>query len=95
MLIYVGEPHYNIITVQEGSGDNLDATDEANGYVDYFMSSVYKQDGDELELVDGGQILTSVLISDMEEMDVLKTIFDYWELGDPEDRDADYVILER
>lgn len=95
MLIYVGEPHYKIITAVEGTGDNLTAEDEKDGFVDYFMSSVYEQDGDELKLVDAGQILSSKLIADMEEEEVLQKIFDYWEVGDPTSREADYVILDR
>lgn len=100
MLIYVGEPHYKLITVQEGSGDNLDAQDIADGYVDYWMSSIYEtraftEDGERVEPIDSGQILTSKLIADMEEEEVLKHIFEYWEVGDPEDRDTDYVVLER
>lgn len=95
MMIFVGEPHYKIITAVEGTGDNLTAEDEADGFVDYLMSSVYEQDGDELKLVDAGQILSSKLIADMEEEELLKKIFDYWEVGDPESREADYVILDR
>lgn len=68
----------NVITLQEGSGDNLSQEDIDNGYVDYFMSSVYKQEGDELVLVDGGQILTKTPISEMEEDEIYETVFDYW-----------------
>lgn len=95
MLIYVGEPYYKIITAVEGAGDNLTAEDEKDGFVDYFMSSIYKQDGEDIKLVDSGQILSTKLIADMEEEEVLKKIFDYWEVGDPTSRDADYVILDR
>lgn len=68
----------NVITLQEGSGDNLSQEDVDNGYVDYFMSSVYEQQGDELVLVDGGQILTKTPISEMEEDEIYETVFDYW-----------------
>ena len=94
MLIYV-EPYNKLITSQVGTGDNLDAQDIEDGYVDYWLSSVYEQDGEELRLVDSGQILTSKLIADMEDEEILKRVFDYWEVGDPEDRDTDYTILER
>ena len=30
-----------------------------------------------------------------QEEELLKKIFDYWEVGDPESREADYVILDR
>ena len=94
MLIYVGEPHYKLVATQEGTGDNLDKQDIEDGYVDYWMSSIYEQDGEEINLVDSGQILTSKLIADMGEEEILGRVFDYWELGDPEDRETDYVILE-
>lgn len=89
MLIYVGEPYYKIITAVEGTGDNLTAEDEAEGLKDYWMSSVYEQDGEELKLVDAGQIMTSKLIADMEEEEVVKHILEYWECDG-----EDYVILE-
>ena len=94
MLIYVGEPHYKLVATQEGTGDNLDKQDIEDGYVDYWMSSIYEQDGEEINLVDSGQILTSKLIADMEEEEILERVFDYWELGDPKDRETNYVILE-
>lgn len=95
MLIYVGEPHYKLITAELGTGDNLDEQDIADGYVDYLVSSVYEKDGDEIKLVDGGQILSSKPFLEMDDDEILKRIFDYWEVGDPEDREADYVILDR
>ena len=90
MLIYVGEPHYKLITVQEGSGDNLDAQDIKDGYVDYWLSSVYEQDGEDINLLDSGQILTSKLVADMEEDEVIKRVLDYWEASN-----ENYVVLER
>lgn len=95
MLIYVGEPHYKLITAEVGTGDNLDAQDIKDGYVDYWVSSVYEKDGEELNLIDSGMILTSKPIEDMEDDEVFERIFDYWEVGNPEDREADYVILDR
>ncbi len=89
MLIYAGEPHYKIITAVEGTGDNLTPDDEKEGLKDYWMSSVYEQDGEELNLVDAGQIMTSKLIADMEEEEVVKHILEYWECDT-----EDYVILE-
>ena len=89
MLIYVGEPHYKIITSQEGSGDNLSEQDIKDGFVDYFMSSVYEQDGDELKLVDAGQILSGTYIKDMDSTEALQRLLEYWEMTD-----ATYTILE-
>ena len=94
MLLYVGEPHYKVVTVQEGCGDNLLPEDIKDGFVDYWLSSTYEQDGEEMKLIDSGQILTSKPIADMDEEEALQRIFDYWELGDPNDRDTDYTILE-
>lgn len=95
MLLYIGEPHYKLITVEEGTGDNLSEEDIEEGLKDYWMSSMYEKEGEEITLVDSAQIMTSKLIADMDEEEILKYIFDYWELGDPEDKDANYVILER
>ena len=95
MMIFVGEPHYKLITVEEGTGDNLSEEDIEEGLKDYWMSSMYEKEGEEITLVDSAQIMTSKLIADMDEEEILKYIFDYWELGDPEDKDANYVILER
>lgn len=89
MLIYVGEPHYKIITSQEGSGDNLDAQDIKDGFVDYLMSSVYEQDGEDIKLVDAGQILSGEFFKDMDSTEVLQRILEYWEMTD-----ATYTILE-
>ena len=94
MLIFIGEPHYKIITAEEGTGDNLLAEDIAEGLKDYWMSSMYEQDGEEIKLVDSAQIMTSKLIADMEEDEKLRHIMEYWEVGDPDDREADYVVLE-
>ena len=89
MLIYVGEPHYKIITAVEGTGDNLTAEDEAEGMKDYWMSSVYEQDGEELNLVDAGQIMTSKVIKEMDDYEAVDYIREYWEV-----QDAPYSILE-
>lgn len=98
MLIYVGEPHYKLIATQEGTGDNLSSEDIKDGYVDYWLSSIYEQDGEDIKLVDSGQILTSKLIADMEEGEVLRRLFEYWEVNDPRDTGfttyTNYVILE-
>lgn len=88
MLIYVGEPDNKIITAVEGTGDNLTDEDIDEGYVDYFMTSVYKQEGEEIVLVDGGQLLTSKPIADMDTSEKVERLLDYWEGNN------NYVVLE-
>ena len=87
MLIYV-EPNNRLITAQEGSGDNLDAQDMADGFVDYWLSSVYMQDGEELTLLDSGQILTGTYIKDMDRGEKIQRLLEYWDMTDGE-----YTIL--
>lgn len=89
MLLYIGEPHYKIITAVKGTGDNLTSEDKAEGLKDYWMSSVYEQDGDELKLVDAGQIMTSKLIKEMDDYEAVDHVREYWEV-----QDAPYSILE-
>ncbi len=89
MLLYVGEPYYTLITAVEGTGDNLLPEDIQEGFVDYFMSSIYEQDGEDITLKDSGQILSGTLIKDMEEGEILQRILEYWEMTD-----ATYTILE-
>ena len=82
MLIYVEKPYNKIIAIQEGSGDNLDAQDLEEGLVDYWLSSVYEQDGEDLKLVDSGQILTGTYIQDMDRGEKIQRILEYWEMTD-------------
>ena len=44
MLIYVKD-YERLITAVEGTGDNLTDEDIADGYNDYVMTSIYKQEG--------------------------------------------------
>lgn len=78
MLIWVGEPDYKLITAVEGTGDNLSAQDLKDGYVDYWMTTMYQQDGEEMNIVDSGQLLTSTPIKDMEYEEQVERILDYW-----------------
>ena len=87
MLIYLKDTE-RLIAVAVGTGDNLTAEDIDEGFVDYLMSTIYKQEGDELVEEDGGQILSSKLIGDMELDEVVDKVRDYWEV-----KDEDYVIL--
>ncbi len=78
MLIWAGEPDYRIITAVEGTGDNLTDEDLKDGYVDYWMTSTYKQEGEEIVLEDGGQLLTSKPIKDMDVDEQVERLLDYW-----------------
>lgn len=89
MLIYFGEPDYVLITAEEGTGDNLLDEDVRQGLVDYYMSSCYKQESEEIQLIDSAQIMTARLIKDMDKEEQIEMLKDYWELT------GDYVILER
>lgn len=87
MLIYLKNTN-RLITVAVGTGDNLTAEDLDDGFVDYFMSSVYRQEGDELELEDAGQILSSKLVGELSLDEVVDKVLDYWEA-----KDEEYLIL--
>lgn len=78
MLIWVGEPDYKLITAVEGTGDNLTDEDIKDGYIDYWMTSIYKQEGEEIVLEDGGQLLTSTPIKDMDTDEQVERLLDYW-----------------
>lgn len=78
MLIWVGEPDYKMITAVEGTGDNLTDEDIKDGYIDYWMTSIYKQEGEEIVLEDGGQLLTSTPIKDMDTDEQVERLLDYW-----------------
>lgn len=90
MLIYVGKPHNKLIATQEGTGDNLFDEDIKEGIVDYWLSSVCQQNGEEIVLVDSGQIMTSTFIKDMDMGEKIQRILEYWDMTDGE-----YNILEK
>lgn len=89
MLIYIKD-YERLVTAVEGAGDNLTDEDIADGYNDYVMTSIYKQEGEELVLEDGGQMLTKEMIKDMELDEIAKRVVDYWTDGND---DVEYVIL--
>lgn len=70
-----------MVVAAEGTGDNLLPEDEEQGYKDYAMLSLYSIDGDELALVDSGQMMTEKLIADMTEEEYIERLEDYWELS--------------
>lgn len=90
MLIYVGKPHNKLVATQEGTGDNLFDEDIKEGIVDYWLPSVYQQNGEEIVLVDSGQIMTSTLIKDMDMGEKIQRVLEYWDMTDGE-----YNILEK
>lgn len=77
MLIYV-KTGDRIITAVEGTGDNLTEEDIKDGYNDYMMTSVYKQEGEELVLEDGGQLLTKEMVKDIDTYELAVRLVDYW-----------------
>ena len=47
-----------LITAVEGTGDNLLDEDIAEGLKDYMMTSIYKVDGEDVELEDGQVVIS-------------------------------------
>lgn len=70
-----------MVVAAEGTGDNLLPEDEEQGYKDYAMLSLYSIDGDELALVDSGQMMTEKLIADMTDEEYIERLEDYWGLN--------------
>ena len=70
-----------MVVATEGTGDNLLLEDDEQGYKDYAMLSLYSIDGDELALVDSGQMMTEKLIADMTEEEYIERLEDYWGLN--------------
>ena len=81
MLIITNDTE-KLITIVEGTGDNLTDEDIKDGYIDYVMTSIYRVDGEDIVLEDGGQMLSQTPIKDLEEEDLVKRVLDYWGLGD-------------
>lgn len=75
--IYNPTEDYFILAV-EGTGDNLLDEDEAEGYVDYIMASMYEADGYEFELIDSPQIMLTKLVSDMTQEEFENAVLGYW-----------------
>lgn len=83
MLIYIPETE-QLITAIEGTGDNLLPEDEADGFVDYFLTSLYQQNGEDIDLLDSGQLLSSEYIADLTLEEQVARLLDYWELAGKE-----------
>lgn len=80
-MLIITKDTEKLITIVEGTGDNLFPEDEAEGFVDYVMTSIYHVDGEEIVLEDGGQMLSKTPIADLEEEDLVNRVLDYWGLG--------------
>lgn len=90
MIIFIKDIN-KLITAVEGTGDNLTKEDEAEGLKDYMMTSVYSINGDEVVLEDGGQMMTSEYIKDLEQEEVAQRLLDFWGYtGD----DLDWAMLD-
>lgn len=71
-----------LITIVEGTGDNLTDEDIKDGYIDYVMTSIYRVEGEEIILEDGGQMLSQTPIENLEEDELVRRVLDYWGLGE-------------
>lgn len=81
-MLIITKDTEKLITIVEGTGDNLTAEDEAEGFVDYVMTSIYEVDGEDINLIDSGQMLSRTPIEDLEEDELVRRVLDYWELGE-------------
>lgn len=80
-MLIITKDTEKLITIVEGTGDNLTDEDIKDGYIDYVMTSIYGVDGEEITLEDGGQMLSQTPIADLEEEDLINRVLDYWGLG--------------
>lgn len=90
MVIFIRDIN-KLITAVEGAGDNLTKEDEAEGLKDYMMTSVYSIDGEDVVLEDGGQMMTSEYIKDLELEEVAQRLLDFWGYTDDS---LDWVMLD-
>lgn len=90
MILFIRDIN-KLITAVEGTGDNLTKEDEAEGLKDYMMTSVYSVDGEDVELEDGGQMMTSEYIKDLETEEVAQRLLDFWGYTDDS---LDWVMLD-
>ena len=81
-MLIITKDTEKLITIVEGTGDNLTDEDIQNGCVDYVMTSVYHVDGEDIVLEDAGQMLSQTPIEDLEEDELVRRVLDYWGLGE-------------
>ncbi len=69
------ENNIQFITIQEGSGDNLDENDTSAGYIDYINYATYAVNDDHiLTELDGGIEMLTTAYSDLTENEIIEII---------------------
>lgn len=81
-MLIITKDTEKLITIVEGTGDNLTDEDIKDGYTDYVMTSVYRVEGEDIVLEDSGQMLSQTPIEDLEEDELVRRVLDYWGLGE-------------
>lgn len=81
-MLIITKDTEKLITIVEGTGDNLTDEDIKEGYIDYVMTSIYRVEGEDIILEDGGQMLSQTPIEDLEEDELVRRVLDYWGLGE-------------
>lgn len=81
-MLIITKDTEKLITIVEGTGDNLLKEDIDDGFVDYVMTSIYRVDGEDIVLEDSGQMLSQTPIADLEEDELVRRVLDYWGLGE-------------
>ena len=81
-MLIITKDTEKLITIVEGTGDNLTDEDIKDGYTDYVMTSIYRVEGEDIVLEDSGQMLSQTLIADLEEDELVRRVLDYWGLGE-------------
>lgn len=81
-MLIITKDTEKLITIVEGTGDNLTDEDIKDGYTDYVMTSIYRVEGEDIVLEDGGQMLSQTPIEDLEEDELVRRVLDYWGLGE-------------
>lgn len=81
-MLIITKDTEKLIMIIEGTGDNLTEDDIKDGYTDYVMTSIYRVDGEDIVLEDGGQMLSQTPIADLEEGELVRRVLDYWGLGE-------------
>ena len=81
-MLIITKDTEKLITIVEGTGDNLTDEDIKDGYTDYVMTSIYRVEGEDIILEDGGQMLSQTPIEDLEEDELVRRVLGYWGLGE-------------
>ena len=81
-MLIITKDTEKLITIVEGTGDNLTDEDIKDGYTDYVMTSIHRVDGEDIVLEDSGQMLSQTPIADLEEDELVRRVLGYWGLGE-------------